>query len=86
MLRGMIGVLALAVATSCTPVRHKPAHLTLDVPPPTARTLLRQLALDVPDEDLPDPSSGMPPIEMAAAPRSTASRAPPPTRRAPPNA
>jgi hypothetical protein len=67
-LRWMIGVLALAVATSCTPVRHKPAHLTLDVPPPTARTLLRQLALDVPDEDLPDTISTGNPIEMAAAP------------------
>lgn len=61
-------VATLAIATSCTPTRHRPAHLTLDVPPPTARTLLRQLALDVPDSDLPDTSSGNAPIEMAAAP------------------
>ncbi|NUU48585.1 cell wall hydrolase [Sphingomonas zeae] len=64
-------VASLAIATSCTPAHHAPAHLTLDVPPPTARTLLRQLALDVPDADLPDTISGNTPIEMAAAPAFT---------------
>ena len=64
-------VASMAIATSCTPAHHAPAHLTLDVPPPTARTLLRQLALDVPDADLPDTISGNTPIEMAAAPAFT---------------
>ncbi len=67
-LRWLMLVASLAVATSCTPVRERSAHLTLDVPPPTARTLLRQLALDVPDTDLPEAISGNTPIEMAAAP------------------
>ncbi|MGW8136697.1 cell wall hydrolase [Sphingomonas zeae] len=67
-LRWLMLVASLAIATSCTPAHHAPAHLTLDVPPPTARTLLRQLALDVPDADLPDTISGTTPIEMAAAP------------------
>ena len=40
----------------------------MDVPPPTARTLLRQLALDVPDTDLPATLGGDARIEMAAAP------------------
>ncbi|WP_314732898.1 cell wall hydrolase [Sphingomonas sp. LC-1] len=68
MLRWLMLVATLAIATSCTPARHPPAHLTLDVPPPTAKTLLRQLALDVPDSDLPETISGNTPIEMAAAP------------------
>lgn len=67
-LRWLMLVAGLGVATSCTPVRERSAHLTLDVPPPTARTLLRQLALDVPDEDLPDTPDANTPIEMAAAP------------------
>ncbi|WP_241823747.1 cell wall hydrolase [Sphingomonas sp. Sph1(2015)] len=67
-LRWLMLVAGLGVATSCTPVRERSAHLTLDVPPPTARTLLRQLALDVPDTDLPEAISGNTPIEMAAAP------------------
>lgn len=67
-LRGLMAIATLAVATSCTPSRHPPAHLTLDVPSPTARTLLRQLALDVPETDLPETLSGNTPIEMAAAP------------------
>ena len=67
-LRWLMLVATLAIATSCTPSRHPPARLTLDVPPPTARTLLRQLALDVPDSDLPETLSGSTPIEMAAAP------------------
>ncbi len=70
-LRWLMLVATLAVATSCTPTRHPPARLTLDVPPPTARTLLRQLALDVPDADLPDTIVGNTPIEMAAAPAFT---------------
>lgn len=70
-LRWLMLVASLAIATSCTPAHHAPAHLTLDVPPPTARTLLRQLALDVPDADLPDTISGNTPIEMAAAPAFT---------------
>lgn len=67
----MLAVAALAVATSCTPSRHPPAHLTLDVPSPTARTLLRQLALDVPESDLPETLAANTPIEMAAAPAFT---------------
>ncbi|WP_306822687.1 cell wall hydrolase [Sphingomonas sanguinis] len=67
-LRWLMLMASLAIATSCTPALHAPAHLTLDVPPPTARTLLRQLALDVPDTDLPEAISGNTPIEMAAAP------------------
>ena len=70
-LRWLMLVASLAIATSCTPAHHAPAHLTLDVPPPTARTLLRQLALNVPDADLPDTISGNTPIEMAAAPAFT---------------
>lgn len=56
------------LATSCTPTRRTAAHLTMDVPPPTARTLLRQLALDVPDTDLPATLGSDTRIEMAAAP------------------
>jgi len=68
MRRWLMLIATLAIATSCTPVRRARPHLTLDVPPPTTRTLLRQLALDVPDTDLPETLAPGTPIEMAAAP------------------
>lgn len=61
-------VATLAIATSCTPVHRAPPHVTLDIPPPTPRTLLRQLALDVPDDVVPDRPVADTRIEMAAAP------------------
>ena len=61
-------VATLAIATSCTPTHRAPPHVTLDIPPPTPRTLLRQLALDVPDDAVPDRPIADTPIEMAAAP------------------
>jgi hypothetical protein len=64
----MVLIAALAGVTSCTPTLRAPVHLSLDIPPPTAKTLLRQLALDLPEAELPATIATDTPIEMAAAP------------------